>query len=222
MRTLVIIPAFNECENIEHVVHKVTALNYDYLIINDCSTDDTAKILDEKRLNHLDLVNNVGLASVTQVGFKYAAEYDYDAVVVVDGDGQHLPEYIAPLLGKIEEGYDYVIGSRFVSEKKPFTLRMIGSRILCFFIRLKTGIQITDPTSGMRALGKKVCRDFSQRMNYIAEPDALVSVLRKKRKVIEVQVKMEDRENGESYFMNPVKSVKYMFSVLFSIIFVQW
>ena len=164
----------------------------------------------------------MGLASVTQVGFKYASDHDYDAVVVVDGDGQHLPEYIASLLEKIEEGYDYVIGSRFVSEKKPFTLRMIGSRILCFFIRLKTGVKSTDPTSGMRALGKKVCRDFSQHMNYIAEPDALVSVLRKKRKVLEVQVKMEDRENGESYFMNPIKSVKYMFSVLFSIIFVQW
>ena len=215
------IPAYNESENIEALIQDVKQYGLDYLVINDCSKDDTKEILDRNEINHIDLPINLGIAGVTQVGFKYAKDYDYDCVVCIDGDGQHLPEYMAELIQEIEKGSDYVVGSRFVEEKKPFSLRMLGSRILCFLIRFKTGKSVTDPTSGMRALGKKVIQNFADSMNFYAEPDALCYLLHHGFQVKEVQVTMKDREAGVSYFSNPFKSIYFMLAVSLSIIFVQ-
>ena len=122
MKTLVIIPAFNEHDNILPLIKEIEDKGYEYLVINDCSTDDTQDVLNNNGINHLDLPINLGIAGVTQTGFKYAKDRDYDCVVCVDGDGQHLPEYIGSLVTEIENGSDYVVGSRFVNEKKPFSL----------------------------------------------------------------------------------------------------
>ena len=222
MKSLIIIPAFNEEESIEKVVENIESYGYDYLVINDGSTDNTGKILDEKGYNHLDLAFNVGLAGVTRVGFMYGHDNDYDCVINVDGDGQHPVEKVKELVEEIENGYDYVVGSRFVSERKPFSLRMIGSRVLCALIKLKTGKTVTDPTSGMRALGRKIIGEFSENMNFFAEPDALCYILQRGYKVKEVQVSMLERQGGESYFVNPFKTIKYMVSEILSIVFVQW
>lgn len=221
MKTLIIIPAYNEQDNLDSLIKDVTSYNYDYLVINDCSKDKTAEILDNNKYNHLDLPINVGIAGVTQIGFKYAYEHDYDCVVNIDGDGQHQPKYVNTLISEIEKGYDYVVGSRFVLEKKPLSLRMLGSRIICFIIKLKTGKTVSDPTSGMRALGKKVIEKFSKSMNFYAEPDALSFLLKKGCKVKEVQVEMKDREGGVSYFHNPLKSIYYMLAIIISILFAQ-
>lgn len=221
MKTLVIIPAFNEEANIEKLSKKTAELGYDFLVINDASTDETGRLLDEHCLPHLDLVNNIGLAGVTQVGFKYALDHHYDAAIVIDGDGQHPPVYIQKVLKKIEEGYDYVVGSRYVEEEKPWTMRMLGSRLLCLCIFIKTGKKVSDPTSGMRALGKNVLKEFNGKMNFIAEPDALTHILIKGYKTAEVQVEMKEREAGVSYFRNPMKAIKFMFSTICSILFIQ-
>lgn len=221
MKTLVIIPAYNEQDSIVNLIKDVTKYGYDYLVINDCSTDDTKYLLDSNKINHLDLPINLGIAGVTQVGFKYASDNDYDCVINIDGDGQHLPEYMSLLIKEIENGHDYVVGSRFVSEKKPFTARMLGSRLICLAIFLKTGKKVSDPTSGMRALGKNVIKDFAKSMNYYAEPDALCHILHSGLKVKEVQVAMKERETGVSYFHSPFKSIYYMLSVLLSILLVQ-
>lgn len=221
MKTLVIIPAYNEQGSILPLIDDIKKYGYDYLVINDCSTDNTKALLMKNKLEFLDLPINLGIAGVTQVGFKYAAEHGYDCVVCIDGDGQHLPEYITDLTAQIEEGYDYVIGSRFIEEKKPLSLRMLGSRLLCFLIKLKTNKRVTDPTSGMRALGKKVMEEFGESMNFYAEPDALCHLLHKGYNIKEVQVTMKERETGESYFRNPLKSVYYMLSVSLSILFIQ-
>lgn len=221
MKNLVIIPAYNEEANIKKVVEKIQSIGYDYLVINDCSTDLTEEILSNSQYNHLKLPVNLGIAGVTQVGFKYAKDNDYDCVICVDGDGQHDPSYISEMVKEIEKGNDYVIGSRFVSKKKPVNARMIGSRIICFLIKLKTKRTVTDPTSGMRALGKKVIARFADSMNFCAEPDALCYLLHHKYTVKEIQVEMKDREGGESYFHSPFKSIYYMISVILSIIFVQ-
>ena len=222
MRVLIIVPAYNEEKSLPILIPKITELGWDSLVVNDCSTDHTAEILDANHYNHIDLDNNVGLAGVTQMGFIYAAENGYDAAIVTDGDGQHPPVYIGDLIQRIENGYDYVIGSRFVTEKKPYSMRMLGSRMLCRAIKIKTGFAVTDPTSGMRALGRKVLLDFAQNMNFIAEPDALAYVIKRKYKFIEVQVKMDDREGGVSYFHNPLKSIQFMFDTLVSILIFQW
>lgn len=221
MKTLVIIPAYNEQESIISLVKDVVSYDYDYLVINDCSSDNTEKLLVENHINHLSLPINLGIAGVTQVGFKYAYDNNYDCVINIDGDGQHLPKYMKSLVDEIENGNDYVVGSRFVSEKKPVSMRMIGSRIICVLIKLKTRKSVTDPTSGMRALGKNIIKEFAESMNFYAEPDALCYILHKGYNVKEVQVEMKERETGVSYFHSPFKSMYYMLSVILSIFFIQ-
>lgn len=221
MKTLIIIPAYNEQDNIENLIREISNCGYDYLIINDCSKDNTAKILDDNKYKHIDLPINMGLAGVTQIGFKYAYDNGYECCVCVDGDGQHQPSYVEPLIAEVEKGNDYVVGSRFVEKKKPFSMRMLGSRIICFVIKLKTGKTVTDPTSGMRALGRNVIEKFSKSMNFYAEPDALSFLLKKGLKVKEVQVEMKERVGGVSYFHNPFKSIYYMIAIILSILFAQ-
>ena len=221
MKTLVIIPAYNEAENIEALIHNLSKYGYDYLIINDCSKDNTEEVLKKNDFNHLSLPINLGIAGVTRVGIKYAYDNDYDCVMCIDGDGQHPPKYIKTLIDVIESGNDYVVGSRFVSEKKPWTLRMLGSRMICFCIKIKTGRTVSDPTSGMRALGKKVIEDFASSMNFYAEPDALCYLINKGYQVKEVQVEMKEREGGVSYFHNPFKTVYFMIGTLLSILFIR-
>ena len=114
-----------------------------------------------------------------------------------------------------------MIGSRFVKYKKPVNSRMIGSRLLTFLIKLKTGKRVSDPTSGMRALGKKVIANFDRSMNFYAEPDAVTYLIRNGYDVREIQVEMKERETGVSYFHNPFKSLYFMLAEVLSIIFVQ-
>lgn len=221
-KTLIIIPAYNEQANIEKLIDDINSFGYDYLIINDNSTDNTENIIRKNEYNFLDLPINVGIAGVTRIGFKYAYEYGYDCAICIDGDGQHQPKYVHDLIKEIENGNDYVVGSRFVDKPKPMTTRMIGSRIICWFIKLKTGTKVTDPTSGMRALGKRVIEDFAKEMNFYAEPDTLCYVIHHGYKAKEIQVEMKEREGGVSYFRNPLRSIKFMVGVILSIVFVQW
>ena len=221
MKTLVVIPAFNERSSIRQLTDEVKALGYDYLVINDCSTDDTREVLDLYGISHLDLPINLGLAGVTRVGFKYARDHEYDCAICIDGDGQHLPSYIEPVVKEVEDGADYVIGSRFVKYKKPVNSRMIGSRLLTFLIKLKTGKRVSDPTSGMRALGRKVIENFDRSMNFYAEPDAVTYLIRNGYDVREIQGEMKERETGVSYFHNPFKSLYFMLAEVLSIVFVQ-
>ena len=221
MKTLIIIPAYNEAENLESLIKDINSFGYDYLVINDCSTDNTLEVLQKNRYKYLDLPINLGIAGVTRVGFKYAADNDYDCAICIDGDGQHPPKYIHSLIEGIEEGNDYVVGSRFVDEEKEQSLRMLGSRIICFLIRIKTGKKFKDPTSGMRALGKKVIKKFAVSMNFYAEPDAVCYLLKHNYKVKEVQVDMKEREAGVSYFHSPIKSIIYMIGVILSILFMK-
>ena len=221
MKTLIVVPAFNESKNLKLLIEDIKSYNYDYLVINDKSTDSTEELCRNENFNVLNLPTNLGIAGVTRVGFKYAKDNDYDCVVCVDGDGQHQPKYIHALIKEVEKGYDYVVGSRFVNDKKPWTMRMLGSRIFCLLIKLKTGVWVSDPTSGMRALGKKTIEEFAKEMNFYAEPDALCFLLRKGYRIKEVQVEMLERQGGKSYFVNPFKVIKYMLGVILSIIFAR-
>ena len=222
MKTLIIVPCFNESENIPKLVKDIESYGYDYVLINDNSTDNTSLLALENNYNMLDLTVNVGIAAVTRIGFKYAYENNYDCAICIDGDGQHQPKYVHNLIKAIEEGNDYAIGSRFVERKKPWTLRMLGSRLFSLLIKIKTGKTIKDPTSGMRALGKNVIKEFSESMNFYSVPDTLCYVLRKGFKFKEIQVDMLNRQKGKSYFTNPLKTIKYMISEIISIIFIQW
>ena len=222
MKCLVIIPAYNEEENIVRVVEnlKNNYPMYDYVVINDGSSDDTARLCRRKGYELVDLPVKLGLAGAFQTGLKYAWRKGYDYAIQFDADGQHRAEYIAPMLEKIQEGYDIVIGSRFVTEKKPHSLRMIGSRLIAVATRLTTGKKVKDPTSGMRMFNKKMIAEFALNLNYGPEPDTISYLLKQGATIAEVQVEMDERIAGESY-LNITKSMMYMLRMLMSILLIQ-
>jgi len=222
MKILIIIPAYNEEGNIKRVVDNIIAKyhQYDYLIINDCSTDNTKQICKDNGYRYIDLSTNLGLSGALQTGFQYAYNHDYDMALQFDGDGQHKPKYISNMVEGINEGYDIIIGSRFVNEKKPFTLRMMGNILISMVILMTTGKKISDPTSGMRMFNRKMIKEFAQNMNYGPEPDTIAYQIQKKTKIKEVQVQMDERIAGTSY-LNAMNSLKYMLTMITSILFIQ-
>ena len=222
MKVLIIIPAYNEALNIVKTVKDVTEnTDYDYLVINDCSKDDTKKVCEDNHFHVLSLPTNYGLTSVIQLGMKYAYQKGYDIVIQFDGDGQHQAKYLKDLVKEIESGNcDIAIGSRFVTKKKTVSMRMLGSNLLTMAIKLTTGKTIKDPTSGMRAYNKQAIERFVKNSSLTPEPDTLVYMLKKKMKIKEAQVEMSEREFGESY-LKPLKSAEYMINMFFSIIFIR-
>ena len=222
MKCLVIIPAYNEEENIVRVVEnlKNNYPMYDYIVINDGSSDSTAKICRKNGYELVDLPVNLGLAGAFQTGLKYAYRNGYDYAIQFDADGQHRPEFIGPMLDKIQEGYDIVIGSRCVTEKKPHSLRMLGSNLISMAMKLTTGRRVKDPTSGMRMFNKKMIAEFALNMNYGPEPDTVSYLLKQGATIAEVQVEMDERIAGESY-LNLTKSMMYMLRMLLSILLIQ-
>ncbi|MGN0624939.1 MAG: glycosyltransferase family 2 protein [Oscillospiraceae bacterium] len=224
MRILIVIPAYNEQENIERVVDDLIQNypQYDYLVVNDGSKDRTAAICREKGYHFLDLPVNLGLAGAFQAGLRYADRMGYDMAIQFDGDGQHDPKYIAGMAAKMEkESLDVVIGSRFWEKKKPFSLRMLGSRMIQLAIKITTGVTIKDPTSGMRLFNRSMIHEFAHNLNYGPEPDTIAYLLRGGAKVQEVQVEMNERIAGESYF-NLKRSIEYMTRMCMSIVLIQW
>ncbi len=222
MKCLIIIPAYNEEKNIVRVVEELQRdyPQYDYVIINDGSGDDTGKICRKQGYNLIDLPVNLGLAGAFQTGLKYAYIKKYDCAIQFDADGQHRPEYIASMIEKIEEGYDIVIGSRFVEKKKPKSLRMLGSFLISTAMRMTTGCKVKDPTSGMRMFSKKMIKEFALSLNYGPEPDTISFLLKQGATITEVQADMEERMEGESY-LTFGRSVNYMLRMLISILFIQ-
>lgn len=223
MKKLIIIPAYNEEDNIEKTVRSIQkdAKDFDYIIINDCSTDRTKQICRENEFKVVNLPINLGIGGAVQTGYKYAYENDYDVAVQVDGDGQHNPEFLKEMAEYIENNdVDMVIGSRFI-EKKGFQSsfsRRVGIRFFSLLIKKLTGKTITDPTSGLRMVGKNVIEIFAK--DYprdYPEPESVVAVLRKNLIVKEIPVIMHEREGGVSSisFKN---SIYYMIKVTLAIL----
>lgn len=221
MKVLIIIPAYNEELNIVKTVQDVTKnTDYDYVVVNDGSKDKTKEICEKNNFNLISLPINYGLTSAIQAGMKYALKNNYDVAIQFDGDGQHQANELSKLVNGIEEGSDIVIGSRFVTESKPKTIRMLGSNLIAFIIKLTTGTTIKDPTSGMRAYNKEVIEEFVYNPGLSPEPDTIVYMIKKKKKIKEVQVEMKEREFGESY-LKPIRAMKYMINMFCSIIFIR-
>ena len=219
---LLVIPSYNEEKNIEAVVGELIEKfpQLDYIVVNDGSTDNTVKICREKGYHLLNLPVNLGLAGCFQAGMKYAFGKGYSYAIQFDGDGQHRPEYIEKMREKMDEGYDIVIGSRFVDKKKDFSMRMIGSRLIGAAICITTGARVADPTSGMRMFNKKMIETFALSLNYGPEPDTISFLIKQGARVAEVSVEIEKRLAGESYF-KPFIAVKYMVRMLISILLIQ-
>ena len=224
MKTLAIIPCYNEEGSIEKTILslKEKAPDIDYVIINDGSVDNTKQVCEEKGFNTIDLPFNLGLANAVQTGMLYAYKNNYEQAIQFDGDGQHLPEYISDMQKlMLDKRADIIIGSRYM-KKYPFGLRGLGQLILRFVIRISTGNTITDPTSGMRLVNRKMIERFATEMNHGPEPDTLVYLIKHEGAVVlETPVTMQERKTGKSYF-GGFTTVRYMAQMVVSILLIQW
>lgn len=223
MKKLIIIPAYNESESIEKTINaiKKDAPDFDYIVVNDCSTDNTREILEKNNFNYLNLPVNLGIGGAVQTGYKYAYEYNYDIAVQVDGDGQHDPKFLEKMADTLEEtGVNMVIGSRFIENEgfQSTIARRIGIVYFTKLIKLCTGVKVTDPTSGLRMVGKDIIKLFAEQYpKDYPEPETAVTILRKGYKIKEIPVIMKERQGGKSS-INVKKSIYYMIKVSLAIV----
>lgn len=223
MKTLVIIPCYNESQNICQVVENLRAAcpQVDYLVVNDCSTDNSVEILRAQGYNYLDLPVNLGIGGGVQCGYRYAREHGYDVTVQMDGDGQHDPAYLEAVIAPVAEGrLDMCIGSRFITKKGFQTsfLRRVGIRFLSGMIWLLTGRHVRDVTSGYRACGKALTNLFAdQYAQDYPEPEAILRSVVAGYRVGEVPVVMAERQGGVSS-IRAFKSIYYMIKVSLSLV----
>lgn len=192
---------------------------YDYLIVNDGSSDKTGKICFENDYNSIHLPVNLGLAGAFQTGIKYAIKKNYDACLQFDADGQHQPEYIEALVKQMQKtNCDIVIGSR---DKKAIKgIRKAGNSMLKYLIKKVTGVSLSDPTSGLRLYNHKTMIEMADAVNLAPEPDTLVHFINKGYYIQEVKVKMNERLCGKSY-LGGIRSCEYMLQMMISIIFLH-
>lgn len=223
---LLIIPAYNEAQNIERVVDEIIN-DYpylDYVVVTDGPTDGTDEICRRRGYNMVELAKNMGLTACFRNGMRYALKSGHKYAVQFDGDGQHRPEYVPDMEKKANEGYDIVIGSRFIKghvEDIHMTIaRRFGSFLIRTGIRLKTGVTITDPTCGMRLYSRKIMELFVSQEGLSPEPDTIALLIRQGAKVAEVPVRVVERTAGSSY-LEPIKAIKYMYRILKGIVSIK-
>lgn len=220
MKVLMIIPAYNEEQNILDTVKDIKEydkIKLDYIVINDGSTDNTKKVLIDNNINFVDLSSNLGIGAAVQTGYKYAYYNDYDIAIQFDGDGQHDVNYVDKLVdGIVKDNYDMVIGSRFIGDVSTFKstkMRRVGINVISFVIKLFSGRKIYDVTSGFRAANKKVIKKFAN--DYVfdfPEPITNLKLVKEKYRISEVPVNMKERKFGKSS-INYTKSIYYMLNV---------
>ena len=227
-KIILIIPAYNEEENILKTYKKIIDYNnknktsYDVIVINDGSKDKTGEILDKEKIPHIDLIHNLGIGGAVQTGYKYAYYHNYDIAVQFDGDGQHDINYVKNIIEPIiNNKADFVIGSRFVDNVSSFKTTMsrrMGIKIISFFIKIFAKIKVYDTTSGFRACNKEIIKSFVKEypLEY-PEPITTVELAKKKYRILEVGSNMLERVGGKSS-IHTWKDAYYMINVCLSII----
>lgn len=232
MKILLIIPSYNEEENVLENYQRIVSYNkknktkYDVIVINDGSKDKTEEICIKNNIPYITLIHNLGIGGAVQTGYKYALENNYDIAVQFDGDGQHDINYVKDIIKPITENKaDMVIGSRFInktsSDFQSSKSRRIGINIISFFIKIVTKKRIYDTTSGFRAVNKKLIKLFSEDypVEY-PEPVSSTKILKKGYKIEEIPVSMNERLGGVSSLGKVWKQAYYMFNVILSIILI--
>ena len=224
MRILAVVPAYNEEACIASTITELcqVAPQVDYIVINDGSADRTLDICKERGFNYLNLPVNGGLSAGFRAGMRYAKEHGYDAVVQFDSDGQHRPEYIAPMAqARVNEGANSVIASRLVTKARGNSPREIGSKLISWLIKTSTGQTITDPTSGMRMYDRGLIETYARSFDFSPEPDTISLLMRRGAKVVEIETEMRERQGGESY-LSFYNSIMYMARTCLSLLLFQW
>ncbi len=222
-KILIIVPAFNEEQNIAKVIDNIREqVDYvDILVVNDASRDQTSAVAREKQAITVDLPCNLGIGGAVQTGYIYAWEHDYDIAVQFDGDGQHRAEELHKVISSMEdENADMIIGSRFLQSEgfKSTFIRRIGIIYFSALLYLILKQRITDPTSGFRAVNRRLIKLF---VDYYPddypEPEVLVYLHRQKVKIVEIPVSMRHREYGVSS-IQLFRSVYYVIKVTLAIL----
>lgn len=223
-----IVPAYNEQEAIASVVSDLNAmaerngLQFDVIVVNDCSSDSTASIIDGLKCIALHLPVNLGIGGAMQTGFKYAFENGYDFAFQVDGDGQH-PADELPKLIKAQQtnNWDVVIGSRFIDKTgfQSSTMRRTGINYFKYLNKALVGVEVTDSTSGFRMLNRKaleiVCDYYPDEY---PEPEAIILYAKSKLQIGETSVEMRERQGGVSS-IGTGASIYYMLKVTLGVVF---
>jgi glycosyltransferase involved in cell wall biosynthesis len=224
-KILIVIPAYNEQNNILKVIWDVrkNIPHSDILVINDCSLDGTSSNARKAEgVKVVDLPYNLGIGGAVQTGFKYANIHGYDYMVQIDGDGQHLPSEVAKLLNTMtQRSCDMVIGSRFLDIQSYRTTwsRRLGIKVFYLLFRLLIQTKVTDSTSGFRIYNKRSIQLLSKYYpEDYPEPDAIILLKKHGLQICEVGVEMKEREHGSSS-ITPIKSPYYMAKVILSIFF---
>lgn len=227
MKTLIVMPAHNEEQNIAEVIDEIKQElpDLDLIVINDASTDQTEKIVKEKNIKYISLPFNLGYSLAVQTGIKYAYKNNYDYVIQMDADGQHIPKEAKKLLEYMEKNKpDIVIGSRFLenTKYKHRAMRKLGTNILSGLIKIICKKAIKDPTSGFQCINKKAIEYFAGMGNYPEFPDAnlIIELLLDGYKICEVPSEMRERKYGESMHKGIIKPIKYMIKVFYNIIII--
>lgn len=223
MKVLIIIPAYNEGQNIKNVIDDINknADMCDYIIINDSSKDNTLDVCTEFNFNVISLPVNLGIGGAMQTGYKYAYNNEYDVAIQFDGDGQHNAKYIYKLIEEISNSNcDMIVGSRFIKNEgfQSSIIRRMGINFFKYLLNFIFKYEITDATSGFRAVNRDIIKEFSiyYPKDY-PEPETISMILRKGYKIKEIPVKMRKREYGKSS-INFIKSIYYMVKVSTAII----
>jgi len=222
MKTLVIIPVFNEEETLRGVILGIRSSlsQADILVVNDGSTDSTGKIAREEGVLVLEHPYNMGIGATMQTGFLYALRNGYDIAIQVDGDGQHHPEFLPSLIKPLRTGQsNLVIGSRYLLDGgfKSTLPRKLGIKFFSFLVWIFTGKRVTDPTSGFRAMDRKGLELFCEEYpSDYPEVEALISAYNKGLHFQEIPVTMMNRQGGASS-IGILSALYYMVKVTLSI-----
>ena len=183
---LIIIPAYNEADNISGVISQLhaTADDPSILVVDDGSQDGTFDVCQKLGIKVARHKVNLGLAQAIRTGMQYALSNGYEYSMQFDADGQHDATAVKRLYDEINQtDSDIVIGSRYVEKPGKLTPRIIGGRVISGCIRLMTKTRISDPTSGMRIYDRRVMELFVSSSLYSPEPDTLSYLLKKGIKV---------------------------------------
>jgi glycosyltransferase involved in cell wall biosynthesis len=218
-RTVAVVPAYDEEGAIAGVVEGIRAFDpsIDVVVVDDGSTDSTAAVAVSAGAAVVRLPFNLGIGGAVQTGFRYALEHGYEVAVRLDGDGQHDPAELPKLLAPLVRGAaDVVTGSRFQDtedEYRPPLARRLGITWFAKLVSLLARQRVTDTTSGFQALNERgialFARDYPS--DY-PEVEATVLVLKHRLRLVEVPVRMLEREHGTSS-ITFVRSVYYAIKV---------
>jgi glycosyltransferase involved in cell wall biosynthesis len=228
-RFLIIIPAYNEEQNIGKVLQGIKDLHLgvDILVVNDGSLDNTALVANSYGVAVVSHPYNLGYGAALQTGYKYATAKGYPYVLQFDGDGQHNPTDLPLLMQELSKGdVDIVMGSRYMEGATTFkagAIKKLGVHFFRWLIRTLTKVKISDPTSGLRGVSSNVFHYYAVRDRFPADfPDAdiLIQQILRGHRVREVPAHMRIREVGVSMHAG-IKPLFYMMKVLLAVLIVM-